>query len=115
LDAIVTSTLVFEDDGQVRRHAGGYSDWLERHRALAVTDEPTPATATLSSRDTREKPVQRKLSYKLQRELDALPGEIEQLERNVTELRAAVTGPTFYQRPHLDVQQSLDELRKAEQ
>ncbi len=29
LDAIVTSTLVFEDDGNVRRHAGGYSDWLD--------------------------------------------------------------------------------------
>ena len=40
LDALVTSTLVFEDDGQVRRHAGGYSEWLERHRALAVIDDP---------------------------------------------------------------------------
>ncbi|HUQ52354.1 MAG TPA: ATP-binding cassette domain-containing protein, partial [Gammaproteobacteria bacterium] len=87
LDAIVTSTLVFEADGEIRRHAGGYSDWLERHRELAVTDEPT-APAGRVSRDTREKPAQRKLSYKLQRELDALPEQIERLEQRVVELRA---------------------------
>jgi ATP-binding cassette subfamily F protein uup len=117
LDAIVTSTLVFEDDGQVIRHAGGYSDWLTRHRALAVNDEPTAATGTTSQsqRDTREKQPQRKLSYKLQRELDALPGEIERLERRVAELRAVASDPGFYQRPHRDVQQALEELRSAEQ
>ncbi len=115
LDAIVTSTLVFEDDGQVVRHAGGYSDWLERHRALAVTDDPTTKPKTQSQRDTREKPVQRKLSYNLQRELDALPVQIEQLERRVAELRVIVTEPTFYQRPHGEVQQCLAELRDAEQ
>jgi ATP-binding cassette subfamily F protein uup len=117
LDAIVTSTLVFEDGGQVIRHAGGYSDWLTRHRALAVNDEPTAATGTTSQsqRDTREKQPQRKLSYKLQRELDALPGEIERLERRVAELRAVASDPGFYQRPHRDVQQALEELRSAEQ
>jgi ATP-binding cassette subfamily F protein uup len=116
LDAIVTSTLVFEDDGEVRRHAGGYSDWLARHRGLAVTDEPAAATAAAqNSRDTREKAPQRKLSYLLQRELDALPGEIERLEKRVAELRAVVADPAFYQRPHGDVQQALEELRSAEQ
>jgi ABC transport system ATP-binding/permease protein len=116
LDAIVTSTLVFEDDGEVRRHAGAYSDWLARHRALAVTDEPAAATAAVQdSRDTREKAPQRKLSYMLQRELDALPGEIERLEKRVAELRAVVADPAFYQRPHADVQQALEQLRSAEQ
>jgi ATP-binding cassette subfamily F protein uup len=114
LDAIVTSTLVFEEDGQIRRHAGGYSDWLTRHRSLAVTDEPTAPTPQ-PAQAQREKPAQRKLSYKLQRELDALPLEIERLEQRVAQLRAVVTEPAFYQRPHGDVQRSLDELRIAEQ
>ena len=113
LDSIVTSTLVFEDDGQVRRHAGGYSEWLERHRALAVLDEP-PTPALRVSRDTRERPVQRKLSYKLQRELDALPDQIATLEQRVAELRVIVNDAGFYQRPHGEVQQSLDALRDAE-
>ena len=114
LDSIVTSTLVFEQDGQVRRHAGGYSDWLSRHRALAVVDEPTKTSAT-GSRDTRERPVQRKLSYKLQRELDALPDSITALETKVGELRLIVSDAGFYQRPQSEVQRALEELRAAEQ
>jgi ATP-binding cassette subfamily F protein uup len=113
LDSIVTSTLVFEQDGQVRRHAGGYTDWLSRDRALAVVDEP-PETAASGSRDTRSRPAPRKLSYKLQRELDALPELIAELERKVAELRAVVADSGFYQRPHDEVQRSLDELRDAE-
>ena len=114
LDAIVTSTLVFEDDGEVRRHAGGYSDWLERHRALAVVDEPAEAE-TRDTRDSRPRPPPRKLSYKLQRELDALPDQIARLEQKVAELRTVVNEPEFYRRPHGEVQESLDALRSAEQ
>jgi len=113
LDAIVTSTLVFEDDGQVRRHAGGYSDWVERHRALAVVDAPAEARAQ-DSRDTRPRAPARKLSYILQRELDALPGLIAGLEQKVAELRVVVNEPEFYRRPHREVQESLDALRDAE-
>jgi ATP-binding cassette subfamily F protein uup len=113
LDSIVTSTLVFEQDGQVRRHAGGYSDWLSRHRALAVVDEPTEASASESG-DTRQRGPQRKLSYKLQRELDALPDLIAALEQKIAELRGVVSEPAFYQRPHDEVQRSLEALRAAE-
>jgi ATP-binding cassette subfamily F protein uup len=113
LDAIVTSTLVFEDDGQVRRHAGGYSDWLTRHRALAVVDSPT-ASAPRGQHDDRVRPAARKLSYKLQRELDALPDRISQLEVRVAALRTRVSDAAFYQRPHAEVQQTLDELASAE-
>jgi len=113
LDAIVTSTLVFEDDGQVRRHAGGYSDWLERHRALAVVDAPAEARAQ-DSRDTRPRAPARKLSYMLQRELDALPGLIAALEQKVAELRVVVNEPEFYRRPHREVQEALDALADAE-
>ena len=114
LDAIVTSTLVFESDGQVRRHAGGYSDWLERHLALAVTDTPTGDDKEQSATE-RTKPASRKLSYMLQRELDALPNRIEQLEARVGELRGTVSGPAFYQRPHSEVQQQLAALQDLEQ
>ncbi|HBN58879.1 MAG TPA: hypothetical protein DD442_01120, partial [Halomonas sp.] len=38
-----------------------------------------------------------KLSYKLQRELDALPAEIERLESEVASLEQAVGDPAFYQ------------------
>ena len=113
LDAIVTSTLVFEEDGQVRRHAGGYSEWLNRHRALAVVDEPAEGAAT-DERGSRPRAAPRKLSYMLQRELDALPDLIARLEQKVAEMRAVVNEPAFYQRPHGEVQQALDDLHAAE-
>jgi ATP-binding cassette subfamily F protein uup len=113
LDAIATSTLVFEDDGHIRRHAGGYSDWLARHRALAVTDSPSAATAP-DRTDTRVRPAARKLSYKLQRELDALPDRIAELEVRVAELRGVVNDGAFYRRPQTEVQRFINDLALAE-
>jgi ATP-binding cassette subfamily F protein uup len=113
LDAIVTSTLVFEADGALRRHAGGYSDWLERHRSLAVVDTPKASTENEKHAE-RPKPASRKLSYKLQRELDSLPNEIERLEQRVDALRDTVGEPAFYQRPQSEVQERLAELQSVE-
>jgi ATP-binding cassette subfamily F protein uup len=113
LDAIVTSTLVFEQDGQIRRHAGGYSDWLARHCALAVTDSPSAASEPERT-DTRVRPAPRKLSYKLKRELDALPDRIAELEARVTVLRGVVNDGAFYRRPQAEVQRFVSELELAE-
>jgi ATP-binding cassette subfamily F protein uup len=113
LDAIVTSTLVFEQDGHVRRHAGGYSDWLARHRALAVVDDPGETPVSRRG-DTRTRNTQRKLTYKLQRELDSLPDLIVRLEHKVSQLRTVVSDPAFFQRPHQQVQGALAELKAAE-
>jgi len=114
LDAIVTSTLVFEADGQIHRHAGGYSDWLERRKSLAVTDAPI-AEKRAGAAETRAKPVARKLSYKLKRELDALPNEIEALEQRVAEARERANDPDFYRRAQQDVQSHLSDLAMLEQ
>jgi ATP-binding cassette subfamily F protein uup len=114
LDAVVTSTLVFEEDGQIRRHAGGYSDWVARGRALAVVDAPDDAQRQ-RSRAAREPRLARKLSYHLQRELDALPDRITVLEQRVAELRLTISLPDFYKRPAAEVQQTLDALGAAEQ
>jgi ABC transport system ATP-binding/permease protein len=117
LDAVVTSTLVFEADGSVKRHAGGYSEWLERHLALAVAEGPRTKEAR-SEDESRSRakptPAPRKLSYKQQRELDALPDEIEQLEARVTELQRAISEPDFYKRPFEETQSVLEKLQAAE-
>jgi ATP-binding cassette subfamily F protein uup len=117
LDAVVTSTLVFEADGQIKRHAGGYSDWAERHAALAVTDAPAPAAAKRAEKpdERRGGAAPRKLSYKLQRELDALPAEIESLERRLAELHAVAAEADFYVRPQPEIQQQLAAIVDVEQ
>jgi ATP-binding cassette subfamily F protein uup len=114
LDAVVTSTLVFEADGKIKRHAGGYSDWAERHAALAVTDTPASPQRSEAAAERRSAAAPRKLSYKLQRELDSLPAEIERLERELAALHAAAAAADFYLQPQPDVQQHLSKIGDLE-
>ena len=115
LDNVVTSTVVFEDDGKAREYVGGYSDWLRHGHKLAETDDPTAAArrkAEHAARRRQQRP--NKLSYKDQRELDGLPGEIEALEAKLATLQQAVAAPDFYAQASELVQQRLDELSECE-
>jgi ATP-binding cassette subfamily F protein uup len=123
LDGVVTQTLVAEGDGHWREYAGGYSDY-EAACARAADDraargEPCdPAAAATSSGrsaaeatpgsrsaaspeiDSAGPPAARprvKLSYKEQRELDALPERIERLEAEQKAIGARLADPSTYQ------------------
>jgi len=114
LDKVVTSVLVFEGDGAVKRYEGGYSDWTRLHHALAVAEEATPKPrAGKAARNEAPSPA-RKLSYQLQRELDALPERIEALERDVESIQKEVNAEAFYRGPHAQVQNKLDELTQLQ-
>src|SRR5690606_3686842 len=119
LDAVVTSTLVFEGGGAIRKHAGGYSHWASRHRTLAVMDDPEAVRAERrqreQKRETRRGTAPRKLSYKLQRELDGLPDAIAALEQRVAELHAMTGAADFYRRPQEEVRATLETLTSTEQ
>lgn len=56
-----------------------------------------------------------KLSYKLQRELNSLPADIERLEQQVETLEATTGDPAFYQQPADTVTARLKELDDAQQ
>ena len=120
LDNVVTSTLVFEGEGRVREYVGGYQDWLRQGgspRLLGVQTredskpapaaakaEPAPAAAPVVAAAA---PAKRKLSYKEQRELDALPGAIETAEIELEALQTAIADPGFYQLPNEVTQAKL--------
>ncbi len=92
LDNVVTSTIAWEGEespGLWREYEGGYEDWkTQRDRSRALREQAARAAAPDKGKVTvapaaaaavaAAKP--RKLSYKEQRELDALPGLIETLE-----------------------------------
>jgi ATP-binding cassette subfamily F protein uup len=85
LDNVVTQVIVAEGNGLWREYIGGYSDW-ERVRPAAIpAGSPKPAAkAEVKAEVVAEAaaPVvkQKKLSYKEQREMEALPALIAQLE-----------------------------------
>ncbi len=126
LDNVVTSTLVFEGEGKVREYVGGYQDWLRQGgspKLLGVGESKSgkpeasaPAPVANTAIDAAEIPVaKKKLSYKLQRELEALPGLIDAQEGKIAELNEEIAGPTFYQRPAAESAAVLALLDSAQQ
>ncbi|UXI66861.1 ATP-binding cassette domain-containing protein [Tahibacter amnicola] len=100
LDNVVTSTLVLEGEGRVAEYVGGYSDWLRQRPVRRSAPAATPRSAAPEpAREVAPPPAasaRRKLSYKDQRELEALPARIEALESQVSELTAAMNDPAFF-------------------
>jgi len=115
LDNVVTSTVVFEDDGKIQEYVGGYRDWLRQGHELTERDNPQMAEERRREAAARkQKKKATKLSYKDQRELDLLPAEIETLEGEVAALQAAIAAPDFYAQEQTEVQEKLRELGKTE-
>jgi ATP-binding cassette subfamily F protein uup len=115
LDNVVTSTIVFEEDGRIREYVGGYSDWLRQGKQLAETDNPFDEERrkqAAAERRRRRKPT--KLSYKDQLELDRLPADIESIEARIAELQQVIATPGFYAREQQAIQSTLGELAAAE-
>ena len=115
LDNVVTSTIVFEEDGRIQEYVGGYGDWVRQGRQLAVTDNPYAAEAR--KREAAERRRQKKatkLSYKDQRELDALPQEIEEIETTIAKFQDAIADPGFYKQDRDAVQATLRQLADSE-
>ena len=97
IDNVVTSTLVFEGAGQLNEYVGGYTDWLRQRRAPGKGKAGRPAaSATAPVGGGGAKP--RKLSYKDQRELEALPALIQRLETEQAELTSTMADPAAFKR-----------------
>jgi ATP-binding cassette subfamily F protein uup len=111
LDNVVTSTLVFEGEGRVNEYVGGYSDWLRQRRP----EQPRSATRQSAPRSRPPADRQRKLSYKEQRELEALPDRIAVLEEEQEALHSHMSNPAFYQRAGAEIAEARARLQAVEQ
>ncbi|MEE4216220.1 MAG: ATP-binding cassette domain-containing protein [Xanthomonadales bacterium] len=116
MDNVVTSIMVLEGDGRVSEHVGGYGNWVEKGGRLEALEE-TGSKQASGGKATKAKAAaapppgkSTKLSYKDQRELDALPGRIEALEEDKARLESQVADPGFYRQPQEAVKNTLAEL-----
>ncbi|HEX7382013.1 MAG TPA: ATP-binding cassette domain-containing protein [Nevskiaceae bacterium] len=97
LDRVVTRCLVFEGDGRVGDYVGGYSDWqAQRQRDRQPPREATRTTAAQKAPPSRA-PAARRLGYREQRELEALPAKIDALEQEQAALAERLARPDAYQ------------------
>ena len=114
LDNVVTQTIAFEGEGRWKEYAGGYSDWKRASKASPAAAEPSPEPSQAPSQEPSHPPptkafggrlrrVPTKLSYKEARELEALPGAIEALEREQSDLGRRLADPALYQDRTVDL------------
>lgn len=112
INAVVTSLLVYEGEGQFNEYVGGYEDYLRVKKsapAPKTTSASTPAPAKVNNRPKV------KLSFNEQRELDQLPKKIEQLETQIGILQNAMLEPNFYQQDAACIATHNQQLAAAEQ
>jgi len=117
---VVTSTLVFEGDAQVNEYVGGYDDWLNQS-GFKSFDDGAQKNKTDSKADTTVDDVKKettvkaqKLSYKDQRELEALPAQIEDFEEKAESLQNDMSKDDFYKQDKekiKNIQQQLSEVQ----
>ena len=121
LDAVVTRLWVFNrHKGTIEQIVGGFSDWLQQGGDIAQLEEAAaPAAKTAEKLAAPAAPPAEKrsgkLSYKYQRELEALPAQIEAAEAEVARLTAAVQEAGFYQQPQDAQQAGFAALAAAQQ
>ena len=118
LDNVVTSTIAFEGEGKVYEYVGGYDDWLRQKRSDQKSAE---ASKDVEKPKTESKPIaatakpSKKLSYKLQRELDQMPQKIDELETKIESLTNTMAEPEFYQQDASKIAEVGNELKLAQE
>lgn len=134
LDNVVTSTLVFDGTARVAEFVGGFDDWLRQGgnlKLLGMTEQA--GTAASEKTDLRQETVttdaaklqqrqndgivspKKKLSYKLQRELDEIPAQIDALELELEQLQEQISAADFYLQPHELTEPVLSRIQTVEQ
>ncbi|MFM7800948.1 MAG: ABC transporter ATP-binding protein, partial [Limnohabitans sp.] len=105
LDNVVTSTIAYEGDAHWREYEGGVQDWLlqsQRAKAWAEASKTTPAPSVthdknrLAAVTPKTTASTKKLSFKEQREYDALPGLIDLLEAEQAQLNEQLADGSLY-------------------
>ncbi|OGW36662.1 MAG: ABC transporter ATP-binding protein [Nitrospirae bacterium GWC2_56_14] len=116
INNVVTNTLVFEGDGQVNEYVGGYDDWLRQSKnkkeATAPAASAKPEEKKAAPVSPKEKP--RKLTFKEQKEIEALPKRIEELDAEQQQIIATMGDPAFYKESGAKVASTKARLETVE-
>ncbi|MBJ7553400.1 ATP-binding cassette domain-containing protein [Marinomonas spartinae] len=135
LDNVVTSVIAFEGEGNVKEYVGGYQDWIrqggkfpaestsqtddvptKKEQAKAEAKKVAEATQQTTTKAAASTPKPKtKLSYKLQREFDAMPETIAKLEEDIAALQDITSSPDFYTGDAQNIEQTLAMMADKEQ
>ncbi|WP_023603235.1 ABC transporter ATP-binding protein [Aliivibrio logei] len=121
VDNTVMTSWIFEGEGQIEEFVGGYHDAQRQRANVQISRDAMAPTVKVKTESVAAKsPVieqakPKKLSYKLQRELELLPETLERLENEITELQEKVNDATFFQQDPKTTEAVLERLAQTEQ
>ena len=108
LNNIVSSTIVMEGNAIIEQYNGGYDDYIMQKDENKKSKSPE-----VQSVKAKPKKSSQKLSYNDQQLLKSLPGNIEDLENEISMAQKLLSDPDFYQNP--DAQNLTINLKSMEQ
>ncbi len=109
LNNVVQSTLVLEGNGVVREYAGGYDDYLIQQKAT-IQNTYKGAKAPKIKRPKTVANKLKKLTYKEQKLLEALPEQIAQLEEEQAGIQEHLDDPEFFKKTWQKTQKATQRL-----
>lgn len=109
LNNIVTSTLVFEEGGQISEYVGDYDDWLRQRPEPLGTIAPPKARLPAKPVATKKQ-----LSADAKRELQSIPKKIEKFEMEQSQLHHQIADPDFYKKDKVTIVQVSKQLSNLE-
>ena len=113
----VTASWWFGANGQIDPYVGGFDDAMAQGASLYDPEAKKPKEAAVVEKAApvavvAEKP--KKLSFKLQRELDELPAKMEKMEQSIESLQATVSDADFFSKPNDQTQPVYQQLSEQE-
>jgi ATP-binding cassette subfamily F protein uup len=106
INQVVTSVLVYEEEGVFAEFVGGYDEYkMHKKQQKEIVAKAVPAKKSSSST---------KLSFNQQRELSQLPAKIEKLETKIAAKHLEMAKPEFYQQDPQVISRVNQEVAKDE-
>lgn len=112
LNNVVTGTLALEGEGRVKEYAGGYDDWLRQRKPEVLPVAAPPPESRAPTKPAKQRA--RRLTYKEQRELEALPERIASLEADLGKCHETMADPAFYRQGPAELVKAKAELQSLE-
>ncbi|MGD1924715.1 MAG: ATP-binding cassette domain-containing protein [Paracoccaceae bacterium] len=120
LDRVATTTIAMEGDGGAVIYSGGWTDYLAQRGSkpdwLKTDDtvERKPVAAKPVPAQVKTAAPARKISFRQQQRLEALPGEIERLENDISRLEGLLADPELYVRDSVKFQKATAALAQRQ-
>lgn len=126
LDNVVTSSIAFEGNGRLREYVGGYSEWIRQGGQWPCEPQSSASPKSLAThpsesldvpkvKNTQQQTVTKKLSYKLQKELDQLPNLLDKQEQLIKSIESEMSASDFYQQAQDEVNKKIAQLAEGQE